>query len=57
MKIWKKLRNEAGTPVLHIIDRKRDYVFPIWKFAKTAQTRLFFGYHTESRDVISFRIE
>ena len=56
-KIWKKLQIEAGNPVLHIIDRKRERFIPIWKSAEALQIRPFVRYATESFEVISFRIE
>jgi hypothetical protein len=56
-KIWKKLLNEAGIPVLHIIDKRRESFIHIWKIEKTPQIRQFARYPLESFDVISFRLE
>jgi len=56
-KIWKKLLNEAGIPVLHIIDKRREDFIPVWKIDKTPQTTQFVRCPSKSSDVISFRIE
>jgi len=56
-KIWKKLQIEAGNPVLHIIDRKRERFIPIWKFEKAPQIGNLVRYPTESFEIISFHIE
>jgi hypothetical protein len=56
-KIWEKLRNEAGTPVLHFIDKQREPFIPIRKIAKTPQIKHLVRCLSGSFDVISFRIE
>ena len=56
-KIWKKLLNEAGIPVLHIIDKRRENFIPIWKIEGTPQIRQFVICPSESFNVISFSIE
>jgi hypothetical protein len=56
-KIWKKHLNEAGIPVLHIIDELRANFSPIWEIDKTPQIEQFIGCPSDCFDVISFRIE
>ena len=56
-KIWKKLLNEAGIPVLHIIDERMENFIPIWEIDKTPQIRQLVRCPSESLGSISFRIE
>ncbi len=56
-KIWKKLLNESGIPVLHTINELTKNFSPIWATEKTLQTRLIIRYPSDNFDVISFRIE
>ena len=56
-KIWKKLLNEAGIPVLHIIDELRENFSPIREINEALQIRQFVGCPSDCFDVISFRIE
>jgi hypothetical protein len=56
-RIWKKRLNEAGIPVLHIIDETMENYVPAWGTQKTPQTVQFLRGTRESYGAVSFRIE
>jgi hypothetical protein len=56
-KIWKKLLNEAGIPVLHMIDEQRENFIPIWKIDETPQIKQPIRSPSECFDANSLLIE
>ncbi len=56
-KIWKKLLNEAGIPVLHTINVQMENFIPIWVIGNAPQIRQFIRGPSKSSGIISFRIE
>ena len=56
-KIWKKRLNEAGIPVLHMIDEQRENFIPIWKIDETLQIKQPIRSLSEGFDVNPLLIE
>ncbi len=56
LKIWKKLLNEAGSPVSDIIDELRNDLDPIWEEDEIRLLRQI-GCPVVHIDVVALRIE
>lgn len=53
-KIWEKLLNEAGFPVIPFINVRTDLAFPLRDIGKTAQIRRLIGCSSECTELIFF---